>query len=191
MGTQTSVAPQRCSLSAQVYTGDPFGYDDGHYVGHDGFVVPKDFAEFYERFPKHIRQWVKRQRDRCSSKEDIDDWTQDLCAHMSSLPATSKYRQTGKQDVIQTFDPFRHFGASLPRFLNYVNRCLANRFRTIHSNRMKNPICHVGLLSSFEVGETASADDEPCQSALLEKLKLIDHKFAEAGGRQTPNRTVR
>ena len=74
------------------------------------------------------------------AEEPIDDWTQDLCLHMSSLPATSKYRKAGKRDVIETFDPFRHFGANLPRFLNYVNRCLANRFRTIHSNRMKNPV---------------------------------------------------
>ena len=32
---------------------DPFEYVDGHYVGHDGFVIPKDFAEFYEEFPDH------------------------------------------------------------------------------------------------------------------------------------------
>lgn len=47
------------------------------------------------------------------------------------VPATSKHREAGKQDVIQTFDPFRHHGANLARFLNYVNRCLANKFRTI------------------------------------------------------------
>jgi hypothetical protein len=33
---------------------------DGRYVGYDGFVVPKDFDEFHQRFPHHIRNWVKR-----------------------------------------------------------------------------------------------------------------------------------
>jgi len=35
---------------------------------------------------------------------------------MSSLPATSKCRNAGMKDVIQTFDPIRHHGANLPRF---------------------------------------------------------------------------
>ena len=51
MGTLTSLAPQQCSFSEQGFAGDPFEYVDGHYVGHDGFVVPKDFQEFYQRYP--------------------------------------------------------------------------------------------------------------------------------------------
>ena len=34
--------------------------EDGHIIGHDGFAVPKDFAEFYERFPRHARGFVYR-----------------------------------------------------------------------------------------------------------------------------------
>ncbi len=173
MGTLTTLAPQVCSYSKQEYTGDPFCYVDGHFIGHDGFVVPKDFPEFYERFPQYIRRWVSRHAGACSSKEDIDEWSQDLCAHMSCLPATSNYRKAGKQDVIQTFDPLRHFGATLPRFLNYVNRCLINRFRTIHSNRMKNPVCRADPLSSFDVGGVATADDEPYRAS-VEGLKATD-----------------
>ena len=173
MGTPTTLAPQVCSYSKREYTGDPFRYVDGHFIGHDGFVVPKDFPEFYERFPQYIRRWVSRHAGACSSKEDMDEWSQDLCAHMSCLPATSNYRKAGKQDVIQTFDPLRHFGATLPRFLNYVNRCLINRFRTIHSNRMKNPVCRAEPLFSSGVGESESTHDEP-QQALLERLKAID-----------------
>jgi hypothetical protein len=30
---------------------DPFTVRGGRYVGHDGFVVPKDFDEFDQRFP--------------------------------------------------------------------------------------------------------------------------------------------
>ena len=172
MGTLTTIAPLQSSLCEGRYTSDPFEFVDGHCVGHDGFVVPNNFAEFYERFPDHIRRWVKRHTDRCSSNEDIDDWTQDLCTHMSSLPATSNYRRVGKQDVIQTFDPFRQYGATLPRFLNYINRCLANRFRTIHSEHMRNPLSRAEPLSSPQVGEEASSDDEFC-AVLVDKMKAV------------------
>ena len=173
MGTLTTQAPQQCPFHEQKNTCDPFEYVDGHYVGHDGFVVPNDFPEFYERFPDHIRRWVKRHVRKSSSNEDIADWTQDLCAHMSSLPATSKYRRAGKRDVIQTFDPFRHYGATLPRFLNYINRCLANRFRTIHSEHMRNPLSRAEPLLCPQIGEEASSDDELCE-ILVEKLKAVD-----------------
>jgi hypothetical protein len=172
MGNLT-LAPQQGPSAEQGYKGDPFEYVDGHYVGHDGFVVPNDFAEFYERFPDHIRRWVKRHVRKSSSNENIADWAQDLCAHLSSLPATSKYRRAGKRDVIQTFDPFRHYGATLPRFLNYINRCLANRFRTIHSEHMRNPLSRAEPLLCPQIGEEASSDDELCE-ILVEKLKAVD-----------------
>lgn len=172
METLTTLTPQQCLFHKRKNRCDPFEYVDGHYVGNDGFVVPNNFPEFYERFPDHIRRWVKRHADRRSSNEDIDDWTQDLCAHMSSLPATSNYRRAAKQDVIQTFDPFRQFGASLPRFLNYVNRCLANRFRTIHTEHMRNPLSRAEPLLCSQIGEEASSDDELCE-LLVEKLKAV------------------
>jgi hypothetical protein len=37
---------------------DPFTVRDGRYVGHDGFVVPKNFDEFDQRFPHYVRNWV-------------------------------------------------------------------------------------------------------------------------------------
>jgi hypothetical protein len=178
---QSSRVPQNCSFPRHGYNGDLVMFLDGHYVGHDGFVVPKDFREFYVLFPQHIRRWVQRHADKSASKEDIEDWTQDLCAHMSSLPATSKHREAGKQDVIQTFDPFRHYGANLARFLNYVNHCLANKFRTIHSARIKNPLCHAKRLSPSEIGEVASADDASCRvlSEQAKEVAVCSQKQAE------------
>ena len=46
------------SFSVENRKSDPFVVVDGHYIGHDGFVVPKDFEEFYERFPLYVRKWV-------------------------------------------------------------------------------------------------------------------------------------
>jgi hypothetical protein len=135
------------TVSVEKRTPDPFTVVDGRYVGHDGFEVPKDFDEFHERFPKYVRHWVNRRVDRSTPKEDAEDWTQDLLIHLRYLPTTSKHRQDGKEDVVQTFDPHKQYGASAARFFNYINLCLGNKFRTMHSTRMKNPLCRPGNLS--------------------------------------------
>ena len=134
---------------------DPFTVVDGRYVGHDGFVVPKNFDEFHERFPQYVRQWVRKHADRFAQPEDLEDWAQDLLIHLRYLPATSKHRKAGKQDVVQTFDPCKHHGANSARFFNYINLCLGNRFRTMQSARMKNPLCRPGnlLLTAHSEGE--------------------------------------
>jgi hypothetical protein len=50
---------------------DPFSVRDGRFVGHDGFVVPKDFDEFHERFPDYVRNWVRRHTEASASREDL------------------------------------------------------------------------------------------------------------------------
>jgi hypothetical protein len=81
---------------------------------------------------------------------------------MKYLPPTSKYRKTGKQDIVQTFDPSRHYGASVRRFLNYINLCLANKFRTMYLARMKNPLCRTGnssLAGQMDVQNWGQVDE--------------------------------
>ena len=130
-------------------TCDPFTVVKGRFVGHDGFIVPRNFDEFYARYPEYVRNWVGRHVSRSTPSEDVEDWTQDLLVHMSYLPATSKHRADGKEDIVQTFDPKKHHGANAARFFNYINLCLVNKFRAMHSKRIKNPICRPGN-SSFE-----------------------------------------
>jgi hypothetical protein len=144
---------------------DPFTVVDGRYVGHDGFVVPKNFDEFHERFPEYIRNWVKRHVDRSTPEEDVEDWTQDLLIHLRYLPLISKHRQAGKEDIVQTFDPDKHHGANAARFFNYINLCLGNKLRSIRSKRMKNPICRAGNVSlggHFDESDSGLVDDEFC-----------------------------
>jgi hypothetical protein len=134
------------------YTGDPFTVRaDGHYVGDDNFVVPANFDEFYERYPKYVLNWVKKRLNRFQVDEDVEDWTQDLLIHMKWLPQASKHRlpgangrKEGCQDVIETFNPYQQYGASERRFRNYVNFCLANKFVTVQTKRQKNPVCRPG-----------------------------------------------
>ena len=56
--------------------------------------------------------------ERSASKEDLEDWTQEPRMHLCCLPETSKHRQAGKNDIVQTFDPVKHHGANEARFLN-------------------------------------------------------------------------
>ena len=53
------------------------------------------------------------------------------------------------------------------RFFNYINLCLGNKFRTIYSKRMKNPLCRPGNLSLSTHWEEADRDqvgDEFCHA---------------------------
>ena len=157
-----SVEKKRCQS-------DPFAIRSGHYVGHDGFVVPKDFAEFFNRFPNYVQRWVSKNVPTSASEEDKEDWTQDLLIHLSRLPLTSKYRESGKKDIVETFDPLRHYGANEARFRNYINLCLANKLRTIHSRRMKDALSCPGNLS---LGGEKSDDDPCCVDELCHKLSV-------------------
>ena len=155
------------NVSVENRKADPFTIVDGRYVGHDGFVVPKNFDEFHERFPQHVRNWVNRHVDRSAPKEDVEDWTQDLLIHLRFLPATSKHREAGKEDVVQTFDPHKHFGANSARFFNYINLCLGNKFRTTYTKRMKNPLCRPGnssLSTHCEETDRDQVGDEFCHA---------------------------
>jgi hypothetical protein len=165
MRSNTAVAENFSSFSVERRKSDLFTVVDGHYFGNDGFVVPKDFDEFYQRFPQHVRNWVGRHVDRSTPKQDVEDWTQDLLIHLNCLPVNSKHREAGKQDVVQTFDPHKHYGANSARFFNYINGCLGNKFSMMRSARMKNPLCRPGNLSlttDWEDTDRNQVDDEFC-----------------------------
>jgi hypothetical protein len=172
-------APEPISVAGEAaedeidfdYTGDPFTVNaDGHYVGMDGFVVPRNFDEFYDRFPKYVLRWVQKRLNRFVVDEDVEDWTQDLLIHMKWLPQASKHRMPGANgrllgcaDVVETFNPYQQYGASECRFRNYINFCLANKFNTMQSKRQKNPICRPGNIAfgvSLDEADPTSSSDE-------------------------------
>jgi hypothetical protein len=170
---------QKDIVPPEDYLGDPITIsDDGHFVGEDGFVVPKDFNEFYERFPNYIPYWVKKRLHKFTIDEDVEDWTQDLIIHLKYLPATSKHRKAGAnfrpngcQDVIETFNPYQQYGASERRFRAYVNFCLANKFNTVQGKRVKNPVCRYGNVS---LGQSAPLIGDPTDN-LLGSDEFIHH----------------
>lgn len=169
------------SVKNKPYRSDPFTITDGRYIGHDGFVVPKDFDEFHERFPQYVRNWVRRHADASAQREDLEDWTQDLLIQLQNLPSTSKFRDSGKRDVVQTFDPTKHYGASQPRFQNYINLCLANKFRTIHAKRKKDALSttqNLRLDRPHEDDDPTTVSDEQCHthSEFLRRLANASEK---------------
>lgn len=106
-------------------------------MGEDGFFVPKDFVEFFERYPLRVRRWVARRLHGRFCQDTILDLEQDLLVYLCALAPDSRFRQEGTngrpdgcRDVIQCFDPARHYGATAGRFHNFINLCLANRLNT-------------------------------------------------------------
>lgn len=135
------------------------------------FVIPNDFDEFYAWKPDYVVQWVKRRLNIYVMNDEVEDWTQDLLIHLRYLPHGSKHRLPGAngrpggcEDVIETYDPLRQFGASECRFRNYINNILGNKFLTVQSKRQKNPVLRPGNVSfgasDDENGERALTGDE-------------------------------
>ncbi len=152
------VSAEHCTLC-----GDAFTFQDGHFVGHDGFILPNSFGEFYQRFPNYVADGVRRRVRGCVSASEAEDWTQELLMHLASLPSTSKHREDGKEDVIQTFAPERMHGANEARFWSFINQCLGNRHSTLYAKWRKRPLSNPRNLP-FDVDGEHGASDEFCHS---------------------------
>jgi hypothetical protein len=101
-----------------------------------------------------VRRWVRKRLRGSIGRDAILDLEQDLLLYLCSLPAKSKFRQKGTNgrpngcgDVIECFDPVRHFGATAGRFHNFVSLCLANRLSTIHYGQRRSPLHHPNNVS--------------------------------------------
>jgi hypothetical protein len=116
---------------------------DGHYVGDDGFVVPRNFDEFYERYPKYVLNWVRRRINHFQVDDVVEDWAQDLLVYLKFSPVRSFTRgETDKacRDVIAAFDPDEQGGASELSFRKYLNAVLADLFIAVAAKRPGNDV---------------------------------------------------
>ena len=143
---------------------DAFTVREGHFVGHDGFIVPSSFREFYQRFPTYVEDWVGRRVWGCVSATEAEDWTQELLLHLAALPLCSKHRRDGKEDVIQTFAPERMHGANEARFRSFINRCLGNKFNSLYARWRTRPLSNPGNLS-LEVETEKGVSDDFCYAS--------------------------
>ena len=190
--TPRLICTTKSSMKIAKPTPDPYTIVDGRYVGHDGFVVPRNFDEFLSRFPRYVRSWVWKHAGTTARLEDVEDWTQELTIHLMALPASSRYRSMGKADLIETFDPQRHYGANAARFWNYINLCLTNRFRTILSARKNDAIRRPGNLALCVLpdDEQEGVNDEFChrRSAQLRAASFATQQ--QAGDREVAGEFV-
>ncbi|WP_353067749.1 hypothetical protein RBB77_23345 (plasmid) [Tunturibacter psychrotolerans] len=118
---------------------------DSETVDRNNFVIPQNFAEFYERYPHHVRNFVRRHLFNCSLEEK-QDRESELLVFLLTLPEISKYRNSGVNgnpngctDRIMTFDPVRSYGSSAARFFSYVNLILLNKFISLEKKTLRNP----------------------------------------------------
>jgi hypothetical protein len=152
---------------------------DGHYVGKDGFIVPKDFGEFFERYPLRVRRWLTRRVRQRFSLDTILNLEQDLLVYLCTPAPNSRFRQRGAngrpdgcRDVIQCFDPVRHFGATAARFHNFINLCLANRLNTFLARQRLNPLCNPRNVSIVNFREN---ENGPESAGEVDEAYLFSH----------------
>lgn len=163
------------STAYTEYTGDPFEGNEGHFVGNDGFVVPKDFVEFYERYPNYVRNWVSKRMRKSSADPDVEDWTNTLLMHLCSLPkgkevldeetneikiTGGKLYQLGFTDVINAFNPWSVYGASAKRFFSFINRCLQNKLISLSSKKGKDAMTHIAFSLTDPNPDSGSEDNQ-------------------------------
>jgi len=160
-------APEAFPSIDEVYT----IAEDGHFIGADGFNVPRNAHEFFQRFPNHVRSFVDRHM-MWHSVADREDRTSELQIFLLSLPPVSKFREPGYNglpngctDRIQVFHPDNAHGASKPRFLAFINYMLLNAFISLMKKQGSNPIERVTNLPYFHTqvsgeGERVYVDDD-------------------------------
>jgi hypothetical protein len=110
---------------------------DGYYVGRDGFIVPRNFSEFTERYPLYIRCWLEKRTYGKADAPDVEQLTAQLTGHISTLPTDSALRTAGFTDRVEAFNPNKGTvrGATGPRFFHYLKNCFNNYYITVYQRR--------------------------------------------------------
>jgi|GEM_PF-2812675 len=101
-------------MSKQPEIKRPSTTPDGHVVGDDGFVVPKDFLDFHERYPKFIQTVVKMRMYHATDADRAQRVLQ-LKRFLLAPPTGSIF-----VDRIAMFDPERRGDVSGPHFFSFV-----------------------------------------------------------------------
>lgn len=133
-----------------------------NWVDESAFELPRDFTDFYSRFPRFVRDFVRR-RTMSQPHEDQQDLESELLQFLMGLPETSKFRapgtnghKTGCYDRIMTFNPARCGGGTPGHFFAYLNRILLNRFITLQKKRKTDPAYRSDTLRLSDEGEEYS-----------------------------------
>jgi hypothetical protein len=147
------------TFETPVYANETYKFENGHWVGADGFIVPNCFSEFYAEFPNFVYRFCTLRMQRCDQAE-VEDRVHDLLMHLMTIPENSTFLAPGTnnypdgcKDRVMTFSPVRSYGASKARFLHYINQVLTNAFTTCYNRSKKNALDMPGNLSYQETTE--------------------------------------
>jgi hypothetical protein len=139
---------------------------DGHFIGHDGFIVPRSVEEFIDRYPRYVRDRV-RLRWRHASAAEREDYESELLIFLMTLPKDSKFRTPGYngfpqgcKDRVQTFSPDDEYGASGPCFFYYLKVILTNHFNSLWAKTFSDPIRRHGTLNLYSSDHDENVIDE-------------------------------
>ena len=156
---------------------------DRHYIGHDGFVVPINFAEFFDHYPQHVHWQVRCQWSICSEVER-EDRENELLLYLMTIPEKSKCRSPGYnglpdgcKDRIQIFDPNRCGGANLARFFYFINLMLRNHLTSIVQKASSDPIGRYDTLSLYSSAPDGTVIDEAYLSTLTSENSTVSMNY--------------
>ncbi len=169
------------------WTGDLYSVsEDGHFIGQDGFVVPRSFEEFFERHPRYVRGRVRLCWPNGTDSER-EDHESELLIFLMSLPDKSKFRALGYngfpygcKDRIQTFNPDLAFGASGPRFFNYIKIILTNRLISLWQKAASNPLRASNTSSFYSPEPDGTLLDEDYIYALASERAAFGMSYDQA-----------
>jgi hypothetical protein len=159
--------------------------ETGNYVGEDGFIVPKDFGEFYSRFPTHVAKYVRQRRgiefhEGTTAHEDLE---QAILLHLMAVGEKSKTRAEGFFDRIQTFDPAKKGGASERRFMCYVFGLMHNFFIDTYRKRQRDVMYRAVV---WEDGRETILDHLVWNDSAVSKFNTFYGDFFTFVGKHNP-----
>jgi hypothetical protein len=108
----------------------------------DDFVVPANFAEFYDRYPKYIRTWLIRHR---CPQELLADFTHDIIEHFLTVSANGQAK--GILDRVMSFSGDRIGGKSAGKFFFYINLLLTRKYMICIKKRVQEPVVQRNTMS--------------------------------------------
>lgn len=140
----------------------------------DDFVVPANFQEFIERYPKYIFSFLIRKK---CPQELLEEFQQEMCLYMLSVSKNG--RAKGITDRIVSFNGDKIGGASAGKFFAYINLLLLRKWMVLIERRCREPITQRQTISIQTITEDNSNEFIPGSMTeedimLSSSLSLVD-----------------
>lgn len=156
------VKPKRAYRAAETWSVD----ETGHYVGNDGFVCPKTFAEYIERFPNGVASHVS--------------FYSKLPYHMHEELVANLHLFMVHRKIVEKFDPAKRNGCSIRLFLDWIRFCLKRKSQTITNKWKTDALAHkMDMAINYKFGTpnwlgfVAKVQDEATRDKAEQQQEII------------------